>query len=164
MAVGTEMGEYIVGAYLNVVEGCNFVDYNVRRPGGGLKGLEELDVVGLNFEKGVAYVCEVTTHIDGLLYKDYPTTIKRVNDKFQRQRSYARDWLKFMGQHRYMFWSPVVRGTLVGGLKEIDGLELVINEEYSRRVDELCGVAKKTSRQTGNPAFRLFQILEHMRK
>ena len=28
----TEMGEYIVGAYLKLVEGCDVVDYNVRPP------------------------------------------------------------------------------------------------------------------------------------
>lgn len=29
---GTEMGEYVVGAYLKLVEGCDVVDYNVRMP------------------------------------------------------------------------------------------------------------------------------------
>jgi hypothetical protein len=43
-------GEYFVGAYLKSVKDCDFIDYNVRIPGGGLKGLSELDVVGLNFK------------------------------------------------------------------------------------------------------------------
>lgn len=30
--MNTEMGEYLVGAYLKIIEGCEF-------PGGGLKGL-----------------------------------------------------------------------------------------------------------------------------
>ena len=63
----TDVGEYFVGAYLQLGEGCDFVDYNVRPPGGGLKGLEELDVVGLNFKTRTAFLCEVTTHIRGLL-------------------------------------------------------------------------------------------------
>ena len=164
MAVGTEMGEFMVGAYLNVVEGCNFVDYNVHPPGGGLKGLEELDVVGLNFDSKVAYLCEVTTHIRSLLYKDRQTTIKRVRDKFQRQRAYASDWLAFMEKHKYMFWSPVVSKGLASELSQIDGLELVINQEYSRRVTQLREVAKRTTHNTGNPAFRILQILEHLKQ
>ena len=43
----TEMGEYLVGAYLKIIKECDFVDYNVRQPGGGLEGLNELDVIGL---------------------------------------------------------------------------------------------------------------------
>ena len=45
--MNTEMGEYIVGSYLNLIVKCNVVDYNVRRPGGRLIGLNELDVMGL---------------------------------------------------------------------------------------------------------------------
>jgi len=40
----TDIGEFIVGAHLQLIEECDFVDYNVRPPGGGLKGLSELDV------------------------------------------------------------------------------------------------------------------------
>lgn len=49
--MATEMGEYLVGAYLKLVEGCDFVDYNVRVPGGGMAGLNELDVVGIHFNR-----------------------------------------------------------------------------------------------------------------
>jgi hypothetical protein len=36
--IKTEIGEYIVGAYLKIIKKCDFVDYNVRLPLGGLKG------------------------------------------------------------------------------------------------------------------------------
>ncbi len=72
--MNVEMGEYLVGAYLKVIEGCEFVDYNVRFPSGGLKGLDELDVIGFNFESDVAYLCEVTTHVRGILYGNYYQT------------------------------------------------------------------------------------------
>jgi hypothetical protein len=39
----TEVGEYVVGAWLKIGLGCDVVDYNVRPPGGGLNGLGELD-------------------------------------------------------------------------------------------------------------------------
>ena len=76
--MSTEMGEYVVGAYLKLEEGCDFVDFNVRPPGGGLKGLGELDVVGLNFRTKTAFLCEVSTHIKGLTYGSYPKTVERV--------------------------------------------------------------------------------------
>jgi hypothetical protein len=59
----TDIGEYIVGAYLQLKLDCDVVDYNVRPPSGGLQGLEELDVIGLNLKTRTAYLCEVTTHI-----------------------------------------------------------------------------------------------------
>jgi hypothetical protein len=40
--MATEMGEYIVGAYLKLVLGCDVVDYNTRPPGGGVTGLNEM--------------------------------------------------------------------------------------------------------------------------
>lgn len=57
----TDIGEFIVGAHLQLIEECDFIDYNVRPPCGGLKGLGELDVVGLNFNSNTPYLCEVTT-------------------------------------------------------------------------------------------------------
>jgi len=67
--MNAEMGEYLVGAYLEFVEECDFVAYNVRHPGEGLKALGEVDVLGLNFKKRTAYLCEVATHILGFLYR-----------------------------------------------------------------------------------------------
>ncbi|MDD5659927.1 MAG: hypothetical protein PHR39_07990 [Actinomycetota bacterium] len=40
--IKTDIGEYIVGAYLKVIKKCDFIDYNARPPGGGLEGLNEL--------------------------------------------------------------------------------------------------------------------------
>ena len=54
----TDIGEYVVGAYLKLEEGGDVVDYNVRPPGGGLEGLSELDVVGYDFRNGRAFQCE----------------------------------------------------------------------------------------------------------
>ena len=41
-----EIGEYFVGAYLQLIKGGNFINYNVRYPEKGVKGLTEFDVVG----------------------------------------------------------------------------------------------------------------------
>ena len=163
--IKTEIGEYIVGAYLKIIKKCNFVDYNVRPPVGGLEGLNELDVVGLDFKNKTAYLCEVTTHITGLLYKDNKTTIEKIKKKYKRQKEYADKYLPgFLNRH-FMFWSPVVpKGYVTKELEKIDGLELIINKEYAQCIDELRIKAKELTNDVGNPFFRMLQILEHLRR
>ena len=90
----TEIGEYIVGAYLKIIKDCDFVDYNVRPRGGKLEGLNELDVIGINFKDDSAYLCEATTHITGLLIADYNTTINKIKQKHKKQKEYAKKYLK----------------------------------------------------------------------
>jgi len=87
--IKTDIGEYIVGAYLKVIKKCDIIDYNARPPGGGLEGLNELDVVGLDFKNKSVYLCEVTTHIRGILYKDNKTTIVTIKKKYEKQKEYA---------------------------------------------------------------------------
>ncbi len=161
----TEIGEYLVGAYLKVVEKCDCVDYNVHFPGGGLKGLDELDVVGFSFGARVAFICEVITHIKGTLYgSGNQETVERIRGKHEKQKRYAKDHLGHLETHRFMLWSPVVpQGYLTENLAQIQGLELVINQEYARKVNQLREQARTMTHDVGNPAFRLLQILEHMR-
>ncbi len=164
--MNTEMGEYIVGAYLKLKMDCNFVDYNVRPPGGKLAGLNELDVMGLNFETKTAYLCEVTTHLEGLLYVNKQVTIERIQKKYERMRDYAKNHLpkELFSESRFMFWSPVVSAGVEMELEKIQGLELVVNDRYSACVDELLGQAGKITYDTNNPAFRILQILGHLRR
>ena len=160
----TDVGEFIVGAHLQLIEECDFIDYNVRPPGGGLKGLGELDVVGLNFKSNTAYLCEVTTHIRGVLYKNNQETINRIKKKHERQIEYANKYLKNFKNHRFMFWSPVVPvGYITDHLQEIEGLELVINGEYKKRFEQLRLLARSTTHDARNPFFRMLQIMEHLR-
>ena len=163
--MATEMGEYLVGAYLKLIEQCHFVDYNVHPPGGKLEGLEELDVIGINFETDTAYLCEVMTHLRGLLYGGgNEGTIARVKDKFKIQQEYAKRHLSDFNHHVFMFWSPNVPvGTVDKALAEIRGLQLVINGEYKRRVQQLLDKARVEKQDTGNPVFRVFQILGSLR-
>jgi len=160
----TDVGEYIVGAYLQLCMNCDVVDYNVRPPGGGLEGLEELDVIGLDFKTNTAYLCEVTTHIRGILYKNNQETVRRIAKKHDRQRRYAGRYLENFAHARFMLWSPVVpRGYVTKELAQIEGLELIVNGEYKRRVDELRGLARKSAHDARNPFFRMLQIVEHLR-
>ena len=160
----TEMGEFVVGAYLKIIEKCDVVDYNVRPPGGGLKGLGEIDVIGLSFDRKAAYICDVATHIRGLQYGPQKVTVERVKKKFKRQQEYARENLKGFKKRYFMFWSPVVpRGYLTDQLSRIKGLQLVMNEEYTARVDRLMMEAAKITNDVGNPFFRVLQILNRLR-
>lgn len=162
--IKTQIGEYVVGAYLKRHFGCDVVDYNVRPPTGGLAGLAEFDVLGLRFNDSVAMLCEVTTHLDGLNYKSNEGTVRRVREKHERQRAYAKKHLAHFDKVRFMFWSPVVpRGYLTTELAKITTLELVINEKYKECVDFLRQEARDTTRDLGNPFLRSLQILEHLR-
>lgn len=161
----TDIGEYLVGAYLRLIEECDFVDYNVRPPGGGLEGLHELDVVGFDFKKKTVYLCEVTTHIRGLLIsknkKDQ--TVTSIKGKYERQQAYAKQYLGNFPKYRFQFWSPVVRPRTASELGKIQGLELVINGEYADRVNRLIELAKTKSHDARNPVFRVFQILASLK-
>lgn len=162
----TEMGEYVVGAYLKLIEHCDTVDYNVRLPSGGLDGLNELDVVGFRFGDGTAFLCEVTTHIDGVLYgsSDRDTSAK-LRSKHEHQKAYAAATLERFPHKVYQFWAPrVPNGKLLDGLAELHDLEVIVNGEYTRRVRELEKLAKKTHSDTGNPFFRTLQILGALRE
>jgi len=163
--IKTDIGEYVVGVYLKIIKECDFVDYNFRPPGGGLEGLNELDVVGLDFKNKTAYLCEVTTHIKGVLYKDNITTVNKINIKYKRQKEYANKYLPGFSRRYFMFWSPVVpKGYVTKELEKIDGLELVINKKYTQCIDELRLKAKELTNDVGNPFFRMLQILEHLKR
>lgn len=73
--------------------------------GGWLKGLTELDVVGLNYNTKTAYLCEVTTHIRGLLYGDNKKTVQKIRQKHEVQKEYAYTILKDFHNIVFMLWS-----------------------------------------------------------
>lgn len=160
----TEVGEFVVGAFLKLECGCDVVDYNVRPSGGGMNGLGELDVVGYDFRNGRAFLCEVTTHIGGLLIGTNQQTIKKIREKHERQKAYASAFLGRFDEIRYQFWSPCVpKGFLTERLAEIEGLELVINGKYKAAVEALRKRARVEKHDAVNPFFRTLQILEAMR-
>jgi len=161
----TQMGEYVIGAYLSQILGCDFVDYNVRPASSGLEGLAEFDVIGFNFVKNISYMCEVTTHLGGVQYGNNKDTLKKIEDKIERQKRYASEYLKSFDKVLFMFWAPYVAvGFLSEGLSKISGLDLVINADYTSAVRELQKLAKDTQKDIGNPFFRSLQIVAHLRQ
>ena len=159
----TESGEYIVGAYLQHFYDCDLVLYNQRLKGGKLAGLLELDVVGISLQKKEAYLCEVTTHILGMLIKNRTATIEKVKQKYMAQQAYAKENLEKFNV-RYMLWSPVVKDKkMIASLHEMRGLQIVINGEYKKRVEQLRELAAKCTHDMGNPFMRTMQILSRLR-
>jgi hypothetical protein len=63
-----------------------------------------------------------------------------------------------------MFWSSVVRAGLVEKLKSLTGFDLFINEDYSEAIKRLQELARNSTADVNNPAFRVLQILGHMRR
>lgn len=160
----TEMGEYLVGAYLKLILKCSVVDYNARPAGGGIQGLGELDVIGFDFINRNVYLCEVTTHLNGLLIGGgIDNTITKLAAKHARQREYAARHLHLPDfKAHFMFWSPVVGPHLARRLKEI-GFKLFINGTYGNAIEEVRRKARASTSDANNPAFRVLQILEHLR-
>ena len=153
------MGEYVVGAHLTMREKCQGVIYNIRPPNWSY---HELDVLGLRLSTRTAFLCEVTTHIDGLVIgSGAQQTFDKLSTKFDMQRAYAQEYLSGFDV-KFMLWSPLVRPKLKIMLDELVGLDLVVNERYTRYVNQLRSDAKATSKTTGNEFFRCLQILEHM--
>ena len=162
--MSADTGEYFVGAYLKYALHCNLIDYNVRESGGGLKGLGELDVIGYDFKNDVVYLCEVTTHIKGLLYTDIANTIIKIQQKHINQKNYALNNLQRFKNIKYMFWSPYVPvGGITDGLNQISGLDLVINSDYTIKFKELEIIAATQSHPDTNPVFRTLQIMGHLK-
>jgi len=164
-----DAGELFVGAYLEIIEKCDVVDYNVRTKDGGIEGLGELDVIGLKFNdngKSTVYLCEVATHILGLHYGSNKDSVEKVQDKYKRQKKYAEKYLKNFDNHKYMFWSPrVPKGYMTEEFEKMKAeIDFVINEKYTKKFDELINVAKAQTQDRGNIFFRVLQIQTHLRK
>lgn len=70
-------------------------------------------------------------------------------------------------RHQFQWWSPrVPEGKLTAALDEATshaGLEWIRNEEYAERVRQLIGEAKRSASRTGEPAFRMLQILARLK-
>lgn len=162
----TEIGENLVGCYLRLILGCEIVVYNQKIFQQG-----EIDVVGIDLDKKIIYICEVTTHILGVGYgRSYKDTIDRVKSKFTKDIKYSKDILLEF-KKIFMYWSPNVARGIVELLnnykkklndKGID-FKLIINYEYTKCLNQLAELAKKDAKNRGEPFYRVLQILGHLK-
>ena len=162
-----EMGEYAVGAWLSLFGGCEAIAYNQKLNPKGIR-TNEVDIIGLVPSSRKVYFCEVATHLGGLHYSGgNPGTKKTIERKFLAVNRYASrtypNW-----DCTFMLWAPYVpKGILTDFLKEWSdahpNIEVVINGEYTRRMEQLRKNAKGDHRDRGEPFYRALQILENLR-
>jgi hypothetical protein len=89
--------------------------------------------------------------------------LKKLASKHRRQQEYAARHLHLKGYDpHFMFWSAVVRRHLARQLED-SGFELFINKRYAEARAALRREAKSSTADANNPAFRVLQILEHLR-
>ena len=103
----SNIGEEIVGCYLQDIMGCSFVQYNLHHP--DVQG--EIDVIGLDMNNRTVYLCEVATHVvTGLLYtkNNLPVNVEKLMAKFEKDIRHARSHFKGF-KHVFMLWSPIVK-------------------------------------------------------
>jgi hypothetical protein len=174
----SNIGEEIVGEYLKVVKGCEFIEYNLYTP--DIQG--EIDVIGINLKKKTLYVCEVATHlVTGLQYVkgNSPDNVNRFLKKFRKNIPYTNKHFPDYEKH-FMLWSPIVKNQNIHAkhnqfrdVNEIRdklkkeyacNLELVINHAYKQCLDELRSYANIETKELKSPVLRLMQIEEKLSK
>lgn len=162
-----DIGESLVAAYLRHVRDCGLILNNVHLV--GEQG--ELDVVGV--ESGPsprAWLCEVTTHTGGMNNPSKRPATRRVAQKIERAARFAAETFP-NAEPVFEVWSPIVRPGLVRELDDVVAdfstrgieLHLILNEEYTARIQELVDVARRESQTTGDDAFRMLQILTRLK-
>lgn len=161
-----DIGESLVGSYFKYVLGCKIVVYNCHLDSNG-----ELDVVALDPDGKKIYLCEVATHLRGLLYGDSnAATVARVSHKIKRAAAFAA--ANFPDREPvFMLWAPAVSRGLVQDLLRLQAdpgtqrinLKFVFNHDYTACIRRLRDIARQNIKTTDEPAFRLLQILEHLR-
>lgn len=161
------MGESLVAAYLRHVVKCDVILTNVHLD--DVQG--ELDVVGLSYgPPQKVWLCEVTTHIRGMNNPAKRPAAQRVTGKVQRAAEFASKVFPEATPH-FEVWSPRVRPGLIAELDEVVitgkakgwDIELVVNEAYGDRVQQLIDTAHGKTLTTGEDAFRLLQILTRIK-
>lgn len=170
------IGEELVGAYLQHIVGCEFIQQNLYT----IETQGEIDVVGLNLKTKSVYVCEVAIHLTtGLQYTlaKRPNNVNKLTEKFSRDIDYTRKYLPEYKAH-YMLWSPVVKSRKgeseydqIKHLEQVhtnilakygETLRLVINAEFSKCLQQLRDEARLTSANLKSPVMRMLQVEEQL--
>ncbi|WP_435552615.1 hypothetical protein [Natrinema sp. CGMCC1.2065] len=189
MVSNAQIGELIVGAYHKLVTDAEVVSYNSRSKKDGAQ--MEIDVVAIDSSDGTqaVYACEVITHLNGSAYSGTPETdkwsdfgndsyqysLEKLESKFRSDYDYVTRVFDDADEYVLQLWAPYLSdGYLTDGLEQLSaefeeepgietGIDLVVNETYTERVDELRALASEETKSYGEPAFRFLQILEHLR-
>ncbi len=168
MTFNTEMGEFFVGAYLKLISDCEFVAYNQTYQSG--KDVHEVDVIGFNIHQKKIIICEVATQLNGLNYGSRSAKDVIENKFVSHINHFGDKFPKF--DVIYQFWSPKVPvGRLTKFFDELNvklrknynsEIRFIYNDEYTKKIIELKDKAKTETKDTGEPFYRVLQILEHL--
>ena len=187
MVSDAQIGELIVGAYHKIITDAEVVSYNSRSKAEGEQ--MEIDVVAIDSSDSTqtVYACEVITHLNGSAYSgtpdgdkwaeygndSYQYSLEKLEDKFRSDYEYVTRVFDDADEYILQLWAPYLSdGYLTDGLETLSAdfedelgtrIDLVINETYTERVDELRTVAAEETKTYGEPAFRFLQILEQLR-
>jgi hypothetical protein len=155
-----DIGESLVGAYMRQVPRCHTVAFNTHLPRQG-----ELDVVGVATgpQGAEVWLAEVAIHLDGLNYGGGTNaqTVNKVAEKVAAARTYAAQVYRDITP-TVELWSPVVPAGLVAALVSVE-VDLIVNGDFTARVNELAGLASQHTTLTGDDAYRFLQLLTHLR-
>ena len=172
------IGEELVGDYLQFIKGCEFVQKNLYTE--SVQG--EIDVVGINLKDKIVYLCEVAIHlVTGLQYtlNNRPNNVDKLVTKFSKDIEYARTY--FDGyRHQFMFWSPIVKDksekakyNQLDDVREVQQqikekynveIEVVVNEDFLCKLGELKKYANEETKDIKSAVVRLYQIEERTKK
>lgn len=174
------IGEELVGAWLSICEGCDFVTYSQRHP----TGQGEIDVLALKMAEKRAYLCQVTTHLGGMQYggkgkqsdpdkpgSSYDGTVSKISDKWNRDIRYVEECLGGFETELMLWTLKASKEHVVQPLTALAAklmkkhpvtISIIANAEYARRIRQLEAKAKRTTKETGNSAFRVMQILARL--
>jgi hypothetical protein len=162
--VAPDIGEHLVGAYLEFCSGCGVVSYDHSLI--GEQG--DIDVLGLDLGNRYAFAVEVKTHIGGLGgYKGQEGP--KLRQQIERAQRFLEAQLPDWDRH-YAIWSPHVTPKTEAGIRQaladpaLPPVELVINADFAACLTQLAGAAQRDAKFRTNPAFRLLQILERSAK
>jgi Holliday junction resolvase-like predicted endonuclease len=172
------IGEEICGEWLRLVQGCEFIQYNLKTP--AVQG--EIDVIGISLANRIVYACEVAVHlITGLQYvrENRPDNVQRLTAKFRKDIAYIRNAFPDY-QHKFMFWSPVVRNQKTGSkynqLADVNAvvqqiqsefdttIQVFINHKFQTALDELREKAADETKELDSVVIRFLQVEAQLAK
>lgn len=135
------------------------------------EGQGEIDVIGFQVEPRKVWLCEVATHLDGLLYGSGGNagTLAKVRQKVKRAVAFGDQTFPDQ-ERRFEWWSPKASPALMSGFDEIISemsavdtqIAFIVNGSYAERVCSLLERSKQGTKATPEIFFRALQILTHL--
>jgi|GEM_PF-4190201 len=164
--------EEFVGEYLKIKENCDFIKYNEKftvntENEHKQKGMSEVDVIGINLEKKIIFVCEVSAQMGGI-YGAYTEKLKckNKNNKFAKNQRYIEEHFKDFEPKtvKHMFWCPILTEGQKKNFTLPNNVELIDGQKFLDKINELKEILAKSQKDYASPVIRFLQILACLEK